>query len=115
MKPLLSKMLILLASLGLLSTAMSVEARSIPKSKKAIVAKKVQKKPATSLRLRAVGSARVVKGGKKAAAKATVATPVARQVRHRPVAPVRMDEARDLVVESASALVIDQSSGAVLY
>ena len=115
MKQLLSKMLILLASLGLLSTAMSVEARSIPKSKKAIVAKKVQKKPATSLRLRAVGSARVVKGGKKAAAKATVATPVARQVRHRPVAPVSMDEARDLVVESASALVIDQSSGAVLY
>ena len=115
MKPFLSKMLILLASLGLLSTAMSVEARSTPKSKKTVVAKKVQKKPAASPRPRAVGSARIVKGGKIVAAKAAVATRAARQVRYRPVTPASMDEARDLVVESASALVIDQSSGAVLY
>lgn len=115
MKPLLSKLLILLASLGLLSAATSVDARS-PGKRTTIAKKAAPKKLAASHGSRAVGVTKTGRSGKIAAPRnAKVVAVAVPHAKHRPGPAASLDDAHDLVVESASALVIDQSSGAVLY
>ena len=114
MKPVLSKLLILLASLGLLSTPLPGEAKTT--LKKVVVAKKPVRKVVASGRPKAVSVARTVKAGKQLGSKKVLVAESATKHGHRsgPTAAA-LEDAHDLVVESASALVIDQSSGAVLY
>jgi D-alanyl-D-alanine endopeptidase (penicillin-binding protein 7) len=111
MNSVLSKLLIVLASVGLLSTPLPGEARTA--TKKVAVAKKPTKKVISGNRHRA--PAKPVKIGKTTPSpKTAVAVPGAKS-RHPARAAATVEDAHDLVVESASALVVDQSSGAVIY
>ena len=119
MKSVLSKLLILLASVGLLSTPLPGEAKT---TKKVVVAKKPVRKAAANPRAKPAGTDGRVQAGKNAKPKkAPAKVPAAESAaKHKPrsgsmAAGEDAHDSHDLVIESASALVIDQSSGTVLY
>jgi D-alanyl-D-alanine endopeptidase (penicillin-binding protein 7) len=94
-------LLLLLVSAGLVVGPWSGETLAAPKKKVAAVKKHVKAKPSAKAR-----KVHATKSSKKATSRAA---------RRHHASAAAIEQTRDLVLQSAAALVIDQSSGAILF